>query len=155
MILQRMALVACIASSICCNSATEPSEQEDLRLTAQISVTPVQGGQIATITVRLENVGSETVNLTFNSGCQILPFILDRSTNRIVYPAGGNWACTAMLTQLSLRPGGVEVREVRVRATSTPGQAEVALTPGNYDAFARLDDIRFRLESAPVLFVIQ
>jgi hypothetical protein len=151
--LHRMALAACIAASVSCNGATDPSELDDLRLTAQITVTPVPPGQVATITIRLENVGSETVNLTFNSGCQILPFI--RATNRIVYPAGGTWACTTMVTQLSLRPGGVEVREVRIRATDTPGQADVALAPGNYDAFARLDDTQFRLESSPVPFVIQ
>jgi Intracellular proteinase inhibitor len=148
------AVVACVASCAC-DTATRPSDEDALRLTVQISSTTVARGQVLTMTFRLENVGSETVNLTFNSGCTILPYIRERSTNRIVYPQGGDWMCTAVLTQISLRPGAVELREVRVRAPDTPGTADAVLPPGDYQTFARLDDTRFRLESDPVSFVIQ
>ncbi|MGH9199966.1 MAG: BsuPI-related putative proteinase inhibitor [Vicinamibacterales bacterium] len=126
-----------------------------MRLTAQISSATVARGQVATITFRLENVESDSVNLTFNSGCQILPYIMERSANRIVYPQSGDWVCTAVLTQISLRPGAVELREVRVRASDTPGDADAALPPGDYQTFARLDDTRFRLQSNTVSFTLQ
>ena len=145
----------CLAASVSCNSPADPSELDDLQLTVTISPSPIAPGQIATITFTLTNVGSETVNLTFNSGCQILPYIRVRSTNQILYPAGGDWACTAVVSQLSLRPGGTVQSEVRVRATDTSGTADAALAPGEYQALARLDDTRFRLESEIVSFVVQ
>jgi Intracellular proteinase inhibitor len=153
--MNRWAAVVACAASCACDAATRPSDEDALRLTAQISSVTVASGQVLTITFRLENVGSETVNLTFNSGCTILPYIRERSTNRIVYPQGGNWMCTAVLTQISLRPGAVELREVRVRAPDTPGTTDVVLPPGDYQTFAQLDDTRFRLESDPASFVIQ
>jgi hypothetical protein len=155
MITRWVAVVGCVASSACFHVVTKPSDQDTLRLTAQIGSTTVARGQVATTTFRLENVGSETVNLTFNSGCQLLPYIMDRSANRIVYPPDGSWVCTAVLTQISLRPGADKLREVRVRASDTPGGADAALPPGEYQAYARLDDTRFRLQSDAVSFTVQ
>ena len=142
-------------ASVCCNTATGPSEDEDLRLTVVIVPSPVVPGQIAIITVSLENAGEETVNLTFNSGCQVLPYVRAISTNQIVYPTSGDWACTAVLTQLSLRAGATMQRVIRVRAPATPGDADASLPPGEYQVFARLDDTRFRLQADPVSFSIQ
>lgn len=138
-----------------CNSATGPSEDEDLRLTVQISSPTVAPGQSATITITLQNAGEETVNLTFNSGCQMLPYIRASSTNQILYPTSGDWTCTLVLTQLSLRAGATMQRVIRVRAPETPGDTDASLPPGEYQVFARLDDTRFRLQADPVSFVIQ
>jgi hypothetical protein len=139
-----------------CESATGPSgDNEDLRLTVTVAPSPVPPGQIATVTFTLENTGDDTVNLTFNSGCQVLPYIRVRSTNVIIYPTGGDWTCTLVITQLSLHPGGSVRRVVRVRAPNTPGDADAVLPPGEYQTFARLDDIRVRIESEPLVFAIQ
>jgi Intracellular proteinase inhibitor len=151
-------LAACgvLIATTACDSATGPSsDNEDLRLTVTVVPSTVAPGQIATITFTLENTGDETVNLTFNTGCQVLPYIRVRTTNVIIYPTGGDWSCTAVITQLSLHPGGSVQRVVRVRAPSTPGDAEVILPPGEYQTFARLDDIRVRIQAEPVAFVVQ
>jgi hypothetical protein len=149
-----LTLAVLIAAATACNDPTRPIEDEDLRLRVTVAPSPVVPGQIATITFTLENTGDETVNLTFNSGCQILPYI--RTTNvAIIYPPGGAWACTAIITQLSLHPGGSVQRVVRVRAPNTPGDADVVLPPGDYQTFARLDDIRVRIETDPIPFTVQ
>jgi len=152
---RQFAVVGILASGACWNLSTQPSEDEDLRLTVQITSTTVGPGQVATITITLENAGEDTVNLTFNSGCQVLPYVRASSTNQIVYPTSGDWACTAVLTQLSLRAGATMQRVIRVRAPATPGDADASLPPGEYQVFARLDDTRFRLQADPVSFVIQ
>ncbi len=152
---QWLAVVGILALTAGCNASTQPSEDEDLRLTVQISSPAVGPGQIATITITLENAGEDTVNLTFNSGCQVLPYVRASSTNQIVYPTSGDWACTAVLTQLSLRAGATMQRVIRVRAPETPGDADASLPPGGYQVFARLDDTRFRLQANPVSFSIQ
>jgi Intracellular proteinase inhibitor len=147
---------ALLIANVSCDSATGPSsDNEDLRLTVTVVPSTVAPGQIATITFTLENTGDETVNLTFNSGCQILPYIRVRTTNVIIYPTGGNWACTLVVTQLSLHPGGSVQRVVRARAPNTPGDADVVLPPGDYQTFARLDDIRVRIETEPTALVVQ
>jgi Intracellular proteinase inhibitor len=151
-----LALCAVLNATAACDSATGPSsDNEDLRLTVTVVPSTVAPGQIATITFTLENTGDETVNLTFNTGCQVLPYIRVRTTNVIIYPTGGDWSCTAVITQLSLHPGGSIQRVVRVRAPNTPGDADAVLPPGEYQTFARLDDIRVRIEAEPVAFVIQ
>jgi hypothetical protein len=148
-------VVGILASGACWPLSTQPSADEDLRLTVQISSPTVALAQSATITITLENAGEATVNLTFNSGCQVLPYVRASSTNQIVYPTSGDWACTAVLTQLSLRAGATMQRVIRVRAPATPGDADASLPPGEYQVFARLDDTRFRLQADPVSFVIQ
>jgi hypothetical protein len=150
-----LTLAVLIAAATACNDPTRPIEDEDLRLRVTVAPSPVAPGQIATVTFTLENTGDETVNLTFNSGCQILPYIRVRTTNVIIYPTGGEWACTLVITQLSLHPGGSVQRVVRVRAPNTPGDADVALPPGDYQTFARLDDIRVRIETDPISFTVQ
>jgi hypothetical protein len=154
-VVRRLALCGVLIATTACESATGPSDPEDLRLTATIVPSTVAPGQLATITFTLENTGDETVNLTFNTGCQVLPYIRVRTTNVIVYPTGGDWACTVVITQLSLHPGGSVQRVVRVREPNTPGDADVVLPPGEYQTFARLDDIRVRIQAEPVAFVVQ
>jgi hypothetical protein len=154
-VVRRLALCGVLIATTACESATGPSDPEDLRLTATIVPSTVAPGQLATITFTLENTGDETVNLTFNTGCQVLPYIRVRTTNVIVYPTGGDWTCTVVITQLSLHPGGSVQRVVRVRAPNTPGDADVVLAPGEYQTFARLDDIRVRIQAEPVAFVVQ
>jgi hypothetical protein len=151
-----LAIGAILLTTTACESATGPSgDTEDLRLAVTVAPSPVVPGQIATITFTLENTGDETVNLTFNTGCQILPYIRVQTTNVIIYPTAGEWSCTLILTQLSLHPGGSVQRVVRVRAPNTPGDADAVLPRGEYQTFARLDDIRVRIQSEPVVFAIQ
>jgi Intracellular proteinase inhibitor len=149
-----LAIFGVLIALAACDSAVGPSEDEDVRLTVMVAPSPVLPGQIATLTFTLENAGDETVNLTFNTGCQINPYIRVRSTNVVIYPTGGEWVCTAVITQLSLRPGGTVQRVVRARAPNTSGDADAVLPPGEYQTFARLDDIRVRVQSDPVSFVI-
>jgi hypothetical protein len=158
MIARCVAIFGILIATAACDSSIGPSNDEDVRLTVTVAPSPVLPGQIATITVTLENAGDEEVHLTFNTGCQILPYIREQpvpTRSVVVYPADGEWSCTLVVTQLTLQPGGSVRRVVRVRAPNTPGEADAVLPPGEYQTFARLDDIRIKRQSEPVSFVIQ
>jgi hypothetical protein len=149
-----IALLATALSAACRDSPDAPSSQPPLRLTASITQTVVTRGSTSTIIFRLENLTSETVKIDFGSSCQIMPFISHRSDARLVYPNGG-WACLAVITELTLPPGGSVTREVLVQAAETADYPYVALSPGEYVSYAKLDDQQYRLQSAPVSFTAQ
>lgn len=150
-------MMLCAALSACkLKDETGPTDQGPLRLVATISQAPVPPGETATITFRLENVSMGDIRFTFNSSCQILPYITDPRSGLAVYPAGGNWACATVITELTLRAGGSVQQEVKVRAADgavTPNV--VALPAGAYEAYARIDDLAFRLKSDPITFTLQ
>ncbi len=149
-------VVLCAALSACkLKDETGPSDEGPLRLVT-ISQATVPPGETATITFRLENVSMGDIRFTFNSSCQILPYITDPRSGLVMYPAGGNWACATVITELTLRAGGSVQQEVKVRAADgTLVPNVVALPAGTYEVHARLDDLAFRLKSEPMSFTLQ
>ena len=121
----------------CDDTPSAPSPAPAVRLLAQISRSTIAAGENATITFRLENVTTNDVELTFSSSCQISPYISQRGTVR--YPSGGGWGCLAIPTTLALPAGGSVTREVLVRAADAAEYPVVALAPGEYLAYAKLD----------------
>jgi hypothetical protein len=134
---------------------TTPSDDEPLRITTTITQSTIPRGETATITFRLENISPVDIRLFFNSSCQLLPYISDSKAGFVVYPAGGNWACAQVITELTLKPGGAVTQEVRVRAPENGAVPGVSLSPGDYETFARLDDLAFRIRSVPLRFTVQ
>lgn len=140
--------VALFAAASCAARVTGPDHTGPVRLTAHVNRIQIASLATATATFRVENGSPNTVTLHFNSGCQIMPFIV-KQPNQVVYPAGGGWACTLALTELTLPPNGVSIVEVTVINGSSQGEL-VGLAPGDYVLYARLDSQELELESERV-----
>lgn len=154
------ALLVCTAAALsegCDEQLADPSLQ-NLRLTGDISRNVIPPGGTATLTFRLENISDDSVALRFTTSCQVLPYIATRPAGFIVYPAGGQWTCTAEVSELILRPAAAITRDVTVQSTglaTDPAPGNVGLLPGEYSAYARLDVTGIDIQSIPVLFVVQ
>jgi hypothetical protein len=133
---------------------TSPSQQGPLTLT--VTQAPAFDGGPGTVRfwVTLKNTGAETVTLSFPSSCQVMPYIAERSTARIVHPAGGAWGCTTVLTTLTLVPGEARIDPITV-ATVTAIPEVVRLPPGDYVIYAKVDDAKYHLQSASYRFTLQ
>lgn len=132
---------------------TKPSEP--LVLAGRIDQAVVQPGETATLTFTLTNPGGNRVTLAFPSACQVTLYIRNRTTGAMVYPRGGGWACATVLTDLTLEPGAADTRELRVGSEQSPAGAAVALEPGDYAAFARVDASNSSLRSEDVRFTVR
>lgn len=141
--------LAALAAPACGASPAAPPQTGPIRLTAQVNRIQVTPGTTAVATFRLENVTANTVTLNFSSSCQILPFIVKRPANQVVYPAGGGWACAQVLTSITLPPHGVTVREITV-TSGVQAFDLVALPPGDYAFYARVESVEYTLESERV-----
>jgi hypothetical protein len=141
-------LAACGGAS---PSSPSPSPS-GLRLTATISQTILQQGEIATLTFRLENTGSSAVKVQFPSACQITTYIATES-GTVVYPGGGAWACAQIVTALSLGPGEAKTEQLRIRGGLSDMSSVYGLPAGRYVAYARIDG-SYVLQSAPVPFTV-
>jgi len=160
----RAALAAALALAAGCASApTPPSQAGPVRLTATIDRPQIERGGTATISFRLENVTTTPVTLQFGSGCQVMPYVLRRPANEIVYPKDGGWICTMALTELTLAPRSVTVTALTVLASDPPptspnlppGTFAFFAPPGEYVVFARLESRPSRLESGRVTLTVQ
>jgi hypothetical protein len=138
-----------------CSSPTSPAENGPVRLRGDITQSTIARGDSATITFRLENTTTSSIVLNFNSGCTVLAYITDRQSGQVVYPSGGGWGCTAVLTSLELPPGSTRTVDVVVRAADTAAPTLVALEPGRYDAYATLEDTNYKLRSGAIAFTVQ
>ena len=150
-----LAAVVTLGANACGGTITSPSTEGPLRITDQISQSVLAHGESTTITFRLENTGTESVKLSFSSTCQVMPYIDDARAAATVYPAGGGWVCAMMITSLVLPPGGVSVREVQVRAADTAPYPYVALPPGGYGAYVKVEDFTYKLRSKSVAFTVR
>ena len=137
----------------CADTPSAPSPAPDVRLLAQISPSTIAAGETATITFRLENVTTNDVELTFSSSCQISPYISLRGA--VTYPSGGGWVCAAVITKLALPAGGSVTREVFVRAADAAEYPVVALAPGEYVAYAKLDASSNPVASPMIPFTVR
>lgn len=152
-----LTLCAAATISIACDSPTNPTDQR-LRLVGQISQNVIPPTGTGTLTFQLENISSEAVALEFTSGCQIRPFIATRPSNGIVYPQGGGWVCTMMMSQLVLPPGGKTTLQVTVQSAnplSLPAPGSVGLAAGEYAAYARVEATGIEIQSGNVPFTVQ
>lgn len=119
-----------------------------LVLDASAGRTELAVGDTTTIVFRLRNIGGTAVTLEFTSGCQVMPFVAERTSGRIVVPQGGAWACILVLTQLTL-PAGKE------RIYSLPIQAGTTVPPGDYVAYARLVSDELTLQSPDLIIRVR
>jgi hypothetical protein len=133
----------------------DPSGQEDIHLYGEIDRSAIAAGEVATVTFRLESVAATPVTLDFASGCQIMPYVAEADGGTVVHPEGGTWACTMALTTIELPPGGTETRTLRIAAEGTDAGADVTLPPGDYVAYARLEDRVYQLVSTSLPFTIR
>jgi hypothetical protein len=154
----RALLTATLAMAIvpsCEQAPLAPSQKGTLHMTAQVNRTAIESGGTAKVTYRLENQTSQAVSLQFSTTCQIMPYIAFRATGDPAYPPGGNWVCSQMTTELTVQPGGTVVREIQLRAAGAAPYPYVALPPGEYVTYARLDDVKYKLQSDAVHFLVQ
>lgn len=120
------------------------------------STTTLRAGSPDTLRITLANDGLAPVVLHFPSGCQILVYIRDADGN-VVLPAGGGWACTAVLTELTIPAGQSIVRDF-IWTGSTAFTSEMPLRPlpaGTYDVTAEVPASEGTLRTAPVAIVLQ
>jgi len=153
----RIVMVACaLVGVVACGAAlTTPSEPSGLRLTGRISAAEIAPGGTATFTFQLENLSSRPVTLTFSSGCQMMPYITARRTGDFVYPSHGSWVCTTVITSLDLPAFGSLTKEVQIKAAQAADFPYVALTPGEYLAYAKLEQGAKSIQSDPVAFAVR
>lgn len=146
-------LAAACADPVMSPQLRVPEQIGTLRLTALDSVVELPLGRVDTLDFQLENIGRERINLTFPSGCQLLPYIADAGTGQIVHPAGGGWVCTAALSYLSLAPGDVRPLRIGIRggAPQLAIYTEFPLEAGQYAAYATLANSDYPLRSATVI----
>ena len=119
-----------------------------LVLTSSVGRDEIAVGDTTTIVFRLRNIGGAEVTLEFSSGCQVMPFVTERTSGRIVVPQGGAWACITALTQLTV-PAGKE------RIYSLPIQGGTTVPPGDYVAFARVESAELTLQSPDLIIRVR
>ena len=136
-----------------CSSVTGPSPgSQPLRVS--VSQNPTFVGGVAVFSIRVDNISDSTVNLTFPSSCQVLPYFTDRSGRRVT-PAGGGFACLTVITNQTLRAGASFSQAFTIKPGTAPDGQFVVLPPGDYVLRGRLEDTVYKLESDPVSFAVQ
>jgi hypothetical protein len=137
-----------------CSTATGPTPGSPAPLRVTVTQNPTLVGGMASFSVRVENISDSTVNLTFPSSCQVLPYFTDRA-GRTVTPVGGGFACLTVITQQSLRSGASFSHAFTVKPGTVPQSEAVVLPPGEYVIRGRLEDTVYKLESEPLPFSVQ
>jgi hypothetical protein len=160
----RAALLCTALSAVGCSDQTHDpwsprglTALDGLRLEVSIDRAVIPVGDSAVVTMRLRNTTAVAVRVDFGSGCQIMPYI-ETSGGALQYPGGGAWACSAMMTRLDVPANGAVTRSIVVRGASSPsGGWPLALTPGSYEAYARLGDTSsgFELRAPTVPFEVR
>ena len=143
-----------ILAAACGATVTSPSPQAPIRVTVQQTPTFV-GIDGAMFTLKVENIGTTVVDLTFPSSCQVLPYFVDRATGQPVTPVGGGFACLTVITKQTLRPGQSFAQVHTVKAGTAPLSQAIVLPPGDYSIYARLEDSTLRLTSEHVPFSVR
>jgi hypothetical protein len=147
------ALAAALTAVACSARVAGPTPgQEPVRVTVTQNPTLVAGTTV--FTVRVDNISSSVVNLTFPTSCQVLPSFTDRA-GRAITPVGGGFACLTVLTNQTLQPGAAFSQTFTVKPGAAPDAQFIVLPPGEYTIRGRLEDTVYRVESAPVSFALQ
>jgi hypothetical protein len=148
-------LTAAAALIACGASPSAPSQQGPLRLTVEPLQTLTGSASTAEFALKLQNTGAAPVEITFPSGCQVMPYVVDRGSGRIVAPSGGAWVCTAVITHLTLGPGETHTDTAHVIAGTDQRSPFIVVPPGSYAIYAKLEDSTFKLQSEPVSFSVR
>jgi hypothetical protein len=138
-----------------CGSPSAPSDQAPLRLTVEPLQTLTGSASTAEFALKLQNTGSMPIAITFPSSCQVMPYVVERGSGRIVAPEGGGWACLAVITNLTLGPGETHTDTAHVMAGTNQQSPFMVVPAGNYAIYARLEDSTFKLQSESVLFSVR
>jgi hypothetical protein len=146
---------ALVLSMGCGASMTTPSTESPLRVTVAATPTFAGSQDTATFTLRVENLGPVTADLTFPSSCQVLPYFLDRRTGQPVTPRGGGFACLTVITHLTLRTGESYSRVITVKSGDAPQSDNIVLPAGDYAIYARLEDSVYRVKSEELAFSVR
>ena len=139
----------------CGGSPASPSADAPVRVTIMPLPTFAGNPNTAAFTATVANVTSGTVDLTFPSSCQLLPYFVDRRTGQAVTPAGGGTACAAVITHLSLVPSLSMSQVFMVKAGTAPEPTAIVLPPGEYGIYARLEDQQYRVQSPQIVFTLK
>ena len=132
------------------------SQQPNIaRVTVRVNPTFVGDPSTANFSIAAENISQNVLDLTFPSGCQLLPYVLERTTRRAVTPVGGGFACLTVITRATLRPGESIASNVLVKSGSSPNPAYVVLPPGDYVIYGRVEDQLFKAKSEELAFAVR
>ena len=143
-----------ILAAGCGATVTSPSPHAPIRVTVQAAPT-FAGIDGVLFTLRVENIGTTVVDLTFPSSCQVLPYFVDRASGQPVTPVGGGFVCLTVITNQTLRPGEGFSQPYTVRAGSVALPQAIVLPPGDYTIHARLEDSTLRVTSDPLAFSVR
>ena len=149
-----LVLLASVSGAACSATVTGPTPGPAGPLRVSVGQNPTFAGGMAVFSIRVDNISTSVVNLTFPSSCQVLPYFSDRA-GRPVTPVGGGFACLTLITQQSLQPGAFFSRAFNVKPGTSADGPFVVLPPGEYTIRGRLEDTVYRLESDPVAFTLQ
>jgi intracellular proteinase inhibitor BsuPI len=139
----------------CGAAPSAPSEQGRLRLTVEPLQTFAGSASVAEFALKLQNTDATPVAITFPSSCQVMPYVVERASGRIVEPSGGGWACATVITHLTLGPGETHTETAHVMAGTAPRSPYIVVAAGDYAIYARLEDSMFKLQSGSVSFTVR
>lgn len=156
MIRSRFALLSVAAVCAACGgSPSAPSQSGPLRLTVEPLQTLAGSPSNADFALKLQNTGSAPVTLSFPSSCQVMPYVVERRTGRIVAPSGGGWVCAAVVTSLTVGAGATHVETAHVAAARPMDAVMLNVPPGDYSIYAKLEDSTFKLQSTSLPFSVR
>jgi Intracellular proteinase inhibitor len=146
-------LVVALALAGGCTSSPSTPSPAPVRVT--VSQNPTVSGDSLVFGARVENISQAAVDLTFPSGCLVLPYFRDQRTGQLVTPAGGGFGCTTVFVQRTLQPGELILGDVTVKAGTAPEGPYVVLPPGAYTIQYRLEDTVYRAQSERLPFALR
>ncbi len=149
------AFAAAVALAACGASPSAPSEQGPLRLTVEPLQTLAGSSSTAEFALKLRNTGTTPVSLTFPSSCQVMPYVVERSTGRIVGPSGGGWVCATVMTSLTVGAGETHTETAHVKTGTDTLSPFIVVPAGDYAIYARLEDTMFKLQSESLPFSVR
>jgi hypothetical protein len=148
-------ITAAVAFAACGAAPSAPSQQGPLRLTVEPLQTLTGSSSVAEFALKLQNTSADSIDITFPSSCQVMPYVVERSTGRIVGPSGGSWVCATVIRKLTLGPGETHTDTAHVMAGTDPRSPYIVVPPGDYAIYARLEDLTFKLQSTSVPFSVR
>jgi hypothetical protein len=150
-----LVLIGAVALAACGAAPSAPSPQGPLRLTVEPLQTLIGFPSTAAFALKLKNTGSTPVEIMFPSSCQVMPYVVERSTGRIVGPSGGGWVCATVITRLTLAAGETHTDTAHVMAGTDQRSPFIVVPAGDYAIYARLEDSTFKLQSESVPFSVR
>ena len=124
-----------------------------LVLEAAVDRAEIAGTDTTTATFRLRNQSRDTVRLSFSSGCQIVPNIVEHGSGN---PVALGTMCSMALTELVLAPGTESTTSLLIGGREAVGVDDHArLAPGEYRVFATATSSSATLRSEDVRLTVR